>query len=139
MTPARRQKRKKVIELFRVKLVYKELLLHPLAPSNWYATFHQFILQSNLRKRPPLNNDHLGSISSTFYSQFFCTNVHFGSFYYLRITRKSCRNDVCTKNARVLRWWNCHLPSGTTIWVPVLVFKHNNELCSTTGYYSKLW
>jgi len=39
----------------------------------------------------------LGSISSTLYLQIFHTNVHFGSFYYVRITRKSCRNDVRTK------------------------------------------
>ncbi len=38
--------------------------------------------------------------------QFFCTNVRFGSFYYIHVTRKSCWNDVCMKNAWVLRWWN---------------------------------
>jgi len=32
--------------------------------------------------------------------------AHFSSFYYVHVTRKSCRNDVRTKNARVLCWWN---------------------------------
>ncbi len=38
--------------------------------------------------------------------QIFCTNVRFGCFYYVHVTRKSCWNYVCTQNTRVLRWWN---------------------------------
>jgi len=37
------------------------------------------------------------------------TNVHFCSFYYVHVARKSCQNNVRSKNARVLRWWNWRL------------------------------
>jgi hypothetical protein len=43
------------------------------------------------------------SISPTLKVQIFRMNVRFGSFYYVHVTRKSCQNDVCTKNARALR------------------------------------
>jgi len=39
----------------------------------------------------------------------FYMNVCFGSFYYVHVTRKSCWNDVRTKNARILRWWSWRL------------------------------
>jgi len=62
----------------------------------------------------------LQSISSTFYAQFFCTNSHFGSFFYLHVTRendaqhftlrrKNAETTVGTKNLRVKCWWNWHL------------------------------
>jgi len=51
----------------------------------------------------------LPSISSTSYVWIFRTNVHFGSFYCIHVTRKSCWNDIRTKNACILRWWNWHL------------------------------
>jgi len=40
-----------------------------------------------------------------------CTNFsykcHFGSFHYIHVTgKKSCQNDVRTKNLYVWRWWN---------------------------------
>jgi len=46
------------------------------------------------------------SISSTLNVQIFRTNAHFSSFYYVDVTRKNCQNDVRTKNARILGWWN---------------------------------
>jgi len=52
---------------------------------------------------------HLPSISSMFYLQIFRTNICFSSLYYVRTTRKSCQNDVRTKNVPVLQWWNWHL------------------------------
>ncbi len=30
----------------------------------------------------------------------------FASIFYIHVTRKSCQNDIYTKNSRVLRWWN---------------------------------
>ncbi len=54
----------------------------------------------------------LVSISSTSYAHVFCTNVVSAAFYLvtctLNVGRKSCRNDVCTKNAPVKCWWNLH-------------------------------
>jgi hypothetical protein len=44
-----------------------------------------------------------GQNKPTLNVKIFPTNLHFGSFYYVHVTRKSCRNDVRTKNARVLR------------------------------------
>ncbi len=37
---------------------------------------------------------------------YFCMNLRFGSFYYVHVTRKSCWNDIRTKKACVLHWWN---------------------------------
>ncbi len=53
------------------------------------------------------------SISSTLNVWIFHTNVCFGSFYYIHVTtcRKSCWNDVRTKNTRVLHWWKWRLGS----------------------------
>jgi len=44
-------------------------------------------------------------------TNFFCMNVCFCSFYYVHVTIKSCPNDVHTKNARILCWWNWRLES----------------------------
>jgi len=59
------------------------------------------------------------SISPKFYKQLFSPvgvnfiNIftyerHFSSFYYVHVTIKTCRNDICTKNSYVKRWWNWH-------------------------------
>jgi len=48
------------------------------------------------------------SISSTFLSTHFSYERRFSSFYYVHATRKSCQNEVRTKNLYVKRWWNWH-------------------------------
>jgi len=49
------------------------------------------------------------SISSTFLSKNFLYERCFSSFYYVHATRKSCQNDICTKNLYVKHWWNWDL------------------------------
>ncbi len=60
---------------------------------------------------PPwdLSGAPLVSISSTFLRTNFSYQRRFSSFYYVHATRKSCRNDVRTKNLYVKHWWNWHL------------------------------
>jgi len=65
------------------------------------------LICSHLNKRVRTRLTCHMSISSMLNVHIFCTNVQFGSFYYVHVTRKSCRNDVHTKNAWVLRRWNC--------------------------------
>jgi len=51
---------------------------------------------------------HLVSISSTFLRTNFSYEHCFSSFYYIHAARKSCRNDVHTKNSYIKHWWNWH-------------------------------
>jgi len=44
----------------------------------------------------------------TFLSTNFSYKRRFSSFYYVHATRKSCQNEVRTKNSYVKRWWNWH-------------------------------
>ncbi len=51
-------------------------------------------------------NWHLPSISLTFFARVFRTKV---TFWRLFLVTRTYKNDVRTKNSRVLRWWNWHL------------------------------
>jgi len=51
---------------------------------------------------------HKVSISSTFLRTNFLYESHFSSFYYVHETRKSCQNNIRTKNLYVKCWWNWH-------------------------------
>jgi len=53
----------------------------------------------------------LPSISSTFYSNVFCTKFWHQKLQCWNITRKSCTICFHMKNARVKRWWNWRLVS----------------------------
>jgi len=53
----------------------------------------------------------LPSISSTFYVHIFHMNVVLAAFH---VRRKSCRNNVRTKNLHVKCWWNWHLGSNSS-------------------------
>jgi len=48
----------------------------------------------------------LVSISSTFYSRIFHTNVVSAAFSMYMQLEKSCQNNVCAKNLHVKCWWN---------------------------------
>jgi len=53
----------------------------------------------------------LGSISSTFYAQFFCRYPFTKKLRSQNVTEKSFKKHFCTKNVRVKCWWNWRLVS----------------------------
>jgi len=82
------------------------------------AKFSQkIILKVNTLMMPRMQNAPLWeegcqvSISSTFLRTNFLYQCCFSRFYFVHATRKSCQNDVCTKNLYVKHWWNWHKKS----------------------------
>ncbi len=71
---------------------------HVHAPSGLFCL--HFLVSKTVRTRC--------QFSSTFLRTNFSYEHRFSSFYYVHTTRKSCRNDVCTKNLYVKHWWNWH-------------------------------
>jgi len=45
-------------------------------------------------------------ISSTFYARIFCSNVISAAYLQFHVCRKSCQNDIGTKNMYIKCWWN---------------------------------
>jgi len=80
------------------------------------------------------------SISSTLNIQNFCTNVHFGSFYYVHVTRKSCQNDVCTKKRafyvdEIDGSLECTTPNWYLDFTDAAFIQSMTATCTNNGYF----
>ncbi len=83
---------------------------HTISPRRYKQTPLQKVfldLQKSKEKKGVCEHEQL-SISSTFLRTNFSYKRRFSSFYYVHATRKSCQNNVRTKNLYVKRWWNWH-------------------------------